>query len=355
MGMTDQPTDQPIDRPTDRLTAANRPRPAAWTRRQVLTTMSAAAASALAVGLLAACSSDDDTSGATDDPATTEPASAGPVPGMSIASFDNASDRPSPVMVGISDIDGNVASFGSVDLRITPTGSGDIPPIWSGPADFLPLPGRPAGGPSATPRWGAPSEGVGVYRTEPLRLLPGFYEVAATATTDRGPLRVSTGLEVLTRSRVLVPGQQAPRTRNPVIGTPGVAPSAIDSRATTADDLDPRIHTTVIADALEAGRRMVVAVTTPVYCQSKFCGPITDVVADLAPAYPATAFVHLEVWENYESQTISPFAAEWIWPDRDAARGANEPWVFLVGTDGMITHRWGNVLDLAELTALLVS
>jgi hypothetical protein len=309
----------------------------------------------LGVWSLGACSNDEQR----DPDDTTAGAAAGVTAdaavGMSIASFDNAADLPSPVMVGISSIDGDVVAGGSVDLTITPTGTGDTAPMWAGVASFLPVPGRPGDETPSRPRWGPPSAGVGVYRTEPLRLLPGFYEVVATAMTDRGPLRVATGLEVLVGSRVLAPGDQAPRTRNAVIGSTGVPPGEIDSRAATPSDLDPRIHSVVIADALAAGRPALVAVTTPVYCQSKFCGPITDVVAGLAEEFPAVAAVHLEVWKDFDAKVVSPVAAEWIWPDGDAARGANEPWVFLVGPDGTITHRWGNVIDLEELRGLLAA
>ncbi len=194
-----------------------------------------------------------------------------------------------------------------------------------------------------------------MYRTEPVQLPAGFYEVIARGTTDRGDLEVRTGLEVLERSRVIAPGGAAPATRNPVIGTPDVPPVEIDSRASAASDLDPRIHSVVIADALAAKRPIVVAVTTPVYCQSKFCGPITDVVAGLADTHPEVAVVHLEVWKDYATTTVSPFAAEWIWPDGDPNRGANEPWVFLVGRDGKVIERWGNVLDLEDLTARLAT
>lgn len=344
---------------THRVGPANRADPADrdLTRRSLLTGALAATVVAAGGSVLAACGS----SGG--DDAGTNPAlqpTDGSVPeseaaiGMSPASFDNAADRPSPVMVGISDVNGEVLAWGTIDLAITPTGSADATPAWTGPATFLPLVGRPeASNSSAAPVFGPPSAGVGVYRTEAVRLPAGFYEITATGTTDRGPLEVRTGLEVLERSRVLVAGAKAPATRNPVIATAGVPASEIDSRATTTADLDPRIHTVVIADALAARRPVVVAVTTPVYCQSKFCGPITDVVAGLADRFPRAALVHLEVWKDYETTTISPFAAEWIWPDGDQQRGANEPWVFLVGRDGTITQRWGNVLDLGELTALL--
>jgi hypothetical protein len=277
--------------------------------------------------------------------------------GMSIASFDNAADRATPVMVGISDIEGNVLAFGSIELTIEATQVSGTPLTGSGLATFLPVPGRPErqGDAPAEPIWGPPSAGVGVYQTEPMQLAAGFYEISAVVDGPDGKqATLRTGLEVLGRSRVLLPGDRAPTTRNAVIGTPNVAAAEIDSRASTADDLDPRIHGTVIADALAAGKRLVVAITTPVYCQSKFCGPITDVVASMADDYPDVAFVHLEVWKNFETKEISPAAATWIFRDADEGRGANEPWVFFVDADGVITHRWGNVLNEAELRSLLV-
>jgi len=44
----------------------------------------------------------------------------------------------------------------------------------------------------------------------------------------------------------------------------------------------------------------MVVVSTPTYCQSRFCGPITDSVSALAQRYgDRMAFVHLEVWKNF--------------------------------------------------------
>jgi hypothetical protein len=111
------------------------------------------------------------------------------------------------------------------------------------------------------------------------------------------------------------------------------------------------MHQTSIADAIEAGRPVVVLFATPVYCVSRFCGPITEEVAALAQDYEdRAAFVHVEVWEDFESQTLSEAAVEWLQaPDGSAT----EPWTFLIGADGTITQRWGNVLDIAELESLL--
>jgi hypothetical protein len=318
-----------------------------FTRRFTRRALLGGSASLLLIGCGGSSESPDDTKAANEE--TTRGADQ---IGMSVASFDVAADFAAPITVGISDVTGMVLTYGTVELTIAATAPNNASDAVRLTAPFLPLPGRRgarAGTDSSAPAWVTPSESVGVYRTGPVKLPAGFYEVTARWETSV----VTTGLEVLEKARVVLPGTAAPTTRNAVITTAGVPASQIDSRATATADLDPRIHSTVIADALAAGRPIVVAATTPVFCQSQFCGPITDVVAELSPKYPAVAFVHLEVWENYDAAKINAAAAEWIWPDGDSGRGANEPWVFAVDAKGMIAKRWANVLDIDELTAWL--
>jgi hypothetical protein len=96
---------------------------------------------------------------------------------------------------------------------------------------------------------------------------------------------------------------------------------------------------------------VVLVISTPVYCASQFCGPITDRVADLALEYDdRAAFVHFEVWKDFSDSELNPHVMEWIF---DPEMGGNEPWVFLIDADGTIAARWDNVLDADELEALL--
>jgi hypothetical protein len=61
----------------------------------------------------------------------------------------------------------------------------------------------------------------------------------------------------------------------------------IDSRARTQAEIpDPELHQTTIAQAIADRRPLVVVFSTPVYCVSQFCGPIADLIAELAPRYP---------------------------------------------------------------------
>ena len=91
---------------------------------------------------------------------------------------------------------------------------------------------------------------------------------------------------------------------------------------------------------------MLLVVSTPTYCVSLFCGPVTDMVGELAKQYGDRArFIHIEVWKDYKAQQLNDAAKEWI------ARGAdiNEPWVFLIGADGKVAARFDNIATRADL------
>ncbi|MPY94948.1 MAG: hypothetical protein GEV08_18385 [Acidimicrobiia bacterium] len=105
-----------------------------------------------------------------------------------------------------------------------------------------------------------------------------------------------------------------------------------------------------IDDAIAAGKPTMVVISTPVYCVSRFCGPITDSVAELADRYAGqAAFVHLEIWSDFDTHTLNEAVRDWVYPP--GAEDAREPWVFVVGRDGLIRERFDNVATDAELEA----
>jgi hypothetical protein len=95
-----------------------------------------------------------------------------------------------------------------------------------------------------------------------------------------------------------------------------------------------------------------VVFATPVYCVSKFCGPITDMVEGLEKRYGDRAdFIHVEIWNNFQRQAINKAAADWLY--REGGDELLEPWVFLIGADGVIVERWDNVATEEEIEPLL--
>lgn len=251
---------------------------------------------------------------------------------------------------------GNVVSFGSVDLEFFFLGTREAPvdppeARATAKATFFPVAGQDVDPATPGPREAKPSEGLGVYAASPVRFdRPGFWGVRVKATIDGKAISANAPFEVVAESQLPFPGQPAPRTQQPLAGAEGVDPVAIDSRAKGGAPLpDPMLHSTTVAAALAAGKPVVVVVSTPVYCVSRFCGPITERVAALAASHgDAVAFVHLEVWKDFEDKVVNPAAAEWISP-RNGRGDAQEPWVFLVGADGTVRERFDNVVGDAAL------
>jgi hypothetical protein len=119
---------------------------------------------------------------------------------------------------------------------------------------------------------------------------------------------------------------------------------------------EPWIHDSTIADAIAAHHPVFALFSTPVYCISKFCGPVTDEFAQLAKRYADRAdFVHVEIYKKYEQPAsgapkivVNRAAADWVY-----RTDITEPWLFYVGADGKIVDRWQNLVDFPEVEQAL--
>jgi hypothetical protein len=166
----------------------------------------------------------------------------------------------------------------------------------------------------------------------------------------QGATGAKTTFQVLAKNQVPAVGTPALRTKNLTVASKEVPKQAIDSRARTEGQVpDPALHQTTIAQAIAQRRPLVAVFSTPVYCVSQFCGPITDLIAELAPRYPKAAFVHVEVWRDFEKRVVNKAAADWLLRQGDL----HEPWVFVIGPDGKIANRFDNVASKSEVEAAL--
>ncbi len=267
------------------------------------------------------------------------------------ASFDIVAGPVERLMVGVSDIEGNSLTGGTVQIRIRP-----VDGEWSTPveATSLAVPGRPAST-STTARLTAPSEAVGVYATGKVTIpTAGFWELEVNA----GKLGTAmTAFEAFEAAQAIGVGAAAPRTDNPTINTPGIKPSHLDSLALDATDIsaltDQDLHKVQIAKSLNDRRPIAIVVATPAYCTSQFCGPLVSEFGKLQKEYPNIDFVHLEVFPDGFDKPISVSAAQWIAVGGTPEGQGNEPWVFVVDASGTVTQRWDNVVEMKALRAEL--
>jgi len=274
------------------------------------------------------------------------------------ASFDIAVGDDQRLLVGLFTLERQLVAHGEVELGLAYLGDGtdDQAPIsQTTAASFVPIPGTTPSDPTDQPSL-VEDTGTGVYAAEVDLDQPGLWGVRIVGELEDGtPITGNRTFEVLAEPLVPAPGDDAPRVDNHTLAAVEageVEPIAVDSRAQGPNDAiaHPHLHRTTVADAIDAGRPVVVAIATPVYCATRFCGPLTDVVAELAEEHADRAdFVHIEVWEDFDSQTLNEAAAAFI----QTERGGNEPWVFLIDAEGRVADRWDNVLDVEELSAAL--
>lgn len=272
----------------------------------------------------------------------------------SVASYDLAVGPASRFMFGMFNESKGPIGFGTAAFSFFFLGendaSGTPQPGPTASGSYLPLPGSHAPpGDTSKPVY-LPTDQRGVYAADVAFDRPGFWGVSAVIDLD-GRQEVKSAFKVLPKHGVPFPGDPAPASQNLTVTTPGAPPEAIDSRASAETPVpDAELHQTTVAQALAEKRPVVLVVSTPTYCVSQFCGPVTDVVADLAKTYSNRArFIHIEVWKDYKAQQLNDAAKEWIAKGGDI----NEPWVFLIGSDGKVAARYDNIASREAVEAFL--
>jgi hypothetical protein len=274
----------------------------------------------------------------------------------SVASYDLAVGPPGRFILGIFNEAKGPVGYGTVPFSFFFLGetsaSGTPQPGPTAAATYLPLPGSPPPPADASKPVYLPTAQRGVYAADVAFDKPGYWGVSATLDLG-GPQKVNTAFKVLPKHTVPFVGDPAVPSQNLTMTTPGAPPEAIDSRASANVPVpDSELHRTTVAQALAEHRPVVIVISTPTYCVSLFCGPVTDMVQGLAKDYANRArFIHIEVWKDYKAQQLNDAAKEWIarTPDQDV----NEPWVFMIGSDGKVAARFDNVVTRGELEPLL--
>jgi hypothetical protein len=103
------------------------------------------------------------------------------------------------------------------------------------------------------------------------------------------------------------------------------------------------MHAVSFKDVL--GKRPVVLLfSTPQLCQSRVCGPVTDVAVQLQHQFGnRVTFIHEEVYVNNQPK-------QGLRPQLKAFHLETEPWLFTVNRQGRIAARLEGAFGLNEFT-----
>jgi hypothetical protein len=269
---------------------------------------------------------------------------------------------PQRVQIGIAASDANGLRFvtqGTVDFSFQFLGADGSGAAEAGPTstgEYVPVPGTDASGEAPTITSGA----RGVYEAEGVTFdRAGIWRATLSPEIDGVTRQLTVDFPVTELSDVHIPapGEPALHTDTLTMDSKGRR-GAIDSMADGGGEIpDPELHRWSIAEAIDRGRPALVLLGTPAYCESQFCGPEVTELQRFAAEYADRAvFIHVEIWKDFNAQpqVMNEGAADWLLRTMpDGSQNMTEPWLYLIGADGVIVDRWGSLFDPADVEAAL--
>lgn len=170
---------------------------------------------------------------------------------------------------------------------------------------------------------------------------------------DGKEVRVAFANSVLATPYELRPGAKAPTIATPI--------AANDPHGVAGVSTDPaplsRLYENSTADLLAAKRPFMIVFASPAFCTSQACGPTLKIVKEAAARHPSVAIVHVEPYlMQWDGKRLLPVMKnKGLQPNAiaDAWRLPVEPWIYTVGTDGVIIRSYDGVISPAELDAAL--
>lgn len=172
----------------------------------------------------------------------------------------------------------------------------------------------------------------------------GIYDISASYEGRE----MTSQLQVFTQAEVVSPvvGQQLPS-----------APTATVDSTLEVDPICTLVpqcpfHSVNLADALGAGKPIVLLVATPAYCQTAFCGPTLGNLIDLADGRDDLIVIHSEVYQNPKSAR-GDLAAAPLAPLPEKYGLLLEPVLYVTDSTGVISTRADAMIDRSEMAQVI--
>jgi hypothetical protein len=186
-----------------------------------------------------------------------------------------------------------------------------------------------------------PDSATAVYVSQLRFPSAGTYLISAV--TKLGNRLVATSpaqVTVMAHTPIPGPGDRAIRVHTPTRESVGGDIAKIDTRIPPDS-----MHEVDLADALDRGRPILLLFATPALCQSRICGPVTDVAEQVKAEYgDRVDFIHMEVYrDNDLSKGYRPQLIAW--------HLRNEPFAFAIDRHGIVVERLEGAFGARELRA----
>ncbi len=189
----------------------------------------------------------------------------------------------------------------------------------------------------------------GIYSTNLKFAKAGLWSVSANVPRpDGSSSRVEVRFPVAETAMSVAVGQNAPLSDSRTLADTGDL-----AGLTTGSLRDPGLYEYSIADAIDRDRPLLIVFASPAFCTNAVCGPQVEVASELREEYGEQVdFVHVDLYTNTQEiqgdlskAQLTPILAEWGLTSQE--------WTFIVGPDGVVTHRFENFAPKPELIVAL--
>lgn len=167
----------------------------------------------------------------------------------------------------------------------------------------------------------------GIYEATVQIGKPGVWAALVLTKTPRGMVAAISQFAVQGTDQIPNVGQRPPLIHTPTVESAHGNIAAIDTRIPHDD-----MHRVDFASAIGRGP-VVLLFATPQLCQSRVCGPVTDIELQMEHEFAGRAvFIHNEVYANNN-------ASDGLRPQLLAFHLHTEPWLFTFDRHGRIAAR----------------
>ncbi len=311
-------------------------------------------ASLVAGALLAGCGGDD---GSSADPVSRVPEEGGLQENVRAASSPKAADFPAADGKTLNQLAEEVKGGGSTEVGLATSvftvgedrlafgvidDQGQF--VYGKTAVYVaPTPEDPAEGPFLAPADVLVTEGryrsrqaaeetdpfAAVYAAQVPFEKQGTWSILTVTLAEDGLVAAPAQVEVKRDDEVAIPavGERAPRVETDTLESASGNMEAIDTRVPPSD-----MHE-VSFDEVLGKEPVALLFATPQLCQSRVCGPVTDVALQLKSEYgDRMEFIHQEVYVDNDPQ-------KGLREPLNEFRLPTEPWLFVVDGNGRVTAR----------------
>jgi hypothetical protein len=308
----------------------------------------------LLVGAMVGCGGDDN---ASEDPVSRVPTEGGLQENVRAASKPDASIFPSAEGKSLTQVAEEVKGAGSTEVGLATSvftvgkdrlafgmidDQGQF--VYGPTAVYMaPSPDQPAQGPFVAPADVLITEGryrsqqaasesdpfAAVYQANVDFSQKGSWAVLVVTQTGNTFVAAPARVEVSTKKDDEIPdvGEAAPKVVTDTLASVGGNEKMLDTRTPPSD-----MHEHSLDEVL-GKKRVALLFSTPQLCQSRVCGPVTDIALQMKAKYGDDfEFIHQEVYvDNVPNAGLRE--------PLQAFRLRTEPWLFVIDENGKITAR----------------